>query len=603
MRPLFAGLLLGGNDIFISYSSKDREQAERIERVLIGGGYRVYRDETALKTAEHLDRLLDEVRRSTMLVVLVSANSMASDWVESELAAYMERPKSKWRIAPVFLHTRYPKELPDGFSILGEFRGVLPQQLDTSDDARLLRTLTSQFDAIRKTVLRRWTAAGLAILVILVVAWLARMIRTVTATSDLLKRAETASAAFRFDEAEHLLAQAWKLDAKPTTAAAYRAARAHRALERPMRVSLNSKEAVVAADIAGGEPYLVLNSEAEPNLSLVRAGKRSALAAKCEFPLVATQGQVVVWVCGKELATAMANAPEPRVFPLPDKPERIQLWDTTLALLFHDGNVMQVGLFMVPSFHVESLDLLPGATEGGEIGFCPGTSQAWSWRAEEGKAVYRRWTVPSEKPTMQAFVIPEPTGNGIANVSWIARVVPSPDCERFFIDYAPFTAGTRSTFETVRIRPSAVNPVDTFDAKVTDVVPGTDRSGIEAYYRTESKEFRAFVLTSVVVRGTRVRTLGTDVERISGWAGGNPDAVWSLAGSPDSLAVYRNQERWSTYGHAAGETVRIVPSAGGAVVAVQGEKGVVVWRRAEPWTARNPPDPEVLANELGVGVK
>ena len=602
MRHLLGGLLPGGNDIFISYSSIDRHCAERIEKVLIGGGYRVYRDETALKTAEHLDRLLDEVRRSTMLVVLVSANSMASDWVESELAAYLERPKSKWRIAPVFLDTRYPTELPEGFSILGEFRGVLPQELDTSDDTRLFRTLTTQFDSIRKTVLRRWTAAGLAILTILLVAWLVRTIRTFAATSDLLKRAETASGTLRFDEAEVLLAQAWKLDAKPTTADAYRAARAHRALERPLRIAINAKESLVAADVAGGEPYLVLHSEAEPNLSLLRAGKRSALATKCEFPLVATQGQLVVWVCGKELATAMANAPEPRVFPLPDKPERIQLWGTTLAILFHEGNLMQVGQFHVPSFHVESLDLLPGAVEGGVIGFCPGTAQAWSWRAEDGKAVYRRWNVPSEKPVPQAFAIPEPTGNGIENVSRIARVIPSPGCERFFIDYNPFTTGTRSIVETVRIRPDAVHPVDHFGAKVTDVVPGTDLSGIEAYYRTESKDFRAFLLTSVAVHGARVRTLGTNVERIAGWAGSGTDAIWSLAGSRNSLAVYRNQEQWSVYRHADGEALRVVPSTDGAVVAVQGEKGVVVWRRAEPWTGPNPPDPDVVASEVGVTV-
>lgn len=80
--------------MFVSYSSRDREWAMAIEELLKRGRYRVFRDDSQLKTGDHLDRLLNEVRRSAMLMVFVSEISMASDWVFSELQAHLERPRT-----------------------------------------------------------------------------------------------------------------------------------------------------------------------------------------------------------------------------------------------------------------------------------------------------------------------------------------------------------------------------------------------------------------------------------------------------------------------------------------------------------------------------
>jgi hypothetical protein len=119
-RPLIDRLF--GPDIFISYSRRDRDWAEAIEKLLKSGRYRVFRDQSELRVGEKITRLLNEVRRSTMLVLLVSEHSMASDWVHDELSAYLDRPVRRRRIAPVFIDPRYPAELPARFQILRERR-------------------------------------------------------------------------------------------------------------------------------------------------------------------------------------------------------------------------------------------------------------------------------------------------------------------------------------------------------------------------------------------------------------------------------------------------------------------------------------------------
>src|SRR5437763_15915114 len=61
-----------GYDIFVSYSARDNLWATNLEALLKFGRFRVFREHIELNTGDHLDRLLKEVRRSTMLLLLVS---------------------------------------------------------------------------------------------------------------------------------------------------------------------------------------------------------------------------------------------------------------------------------------------------------------------------------------------------------------------------------------------------------------------------------------------------------------------------------------------------------------------------------------------------
>ena len=209
--------LMFGYDIFMSYSSKDRLWAIAIEKLLKLGRFRVFRDDTELHTGEHLDRLLNEARRSTMLMVLVSDHSMQSDWVYRELEAHVERPRKKWRIAPVFLDAKYPRELPERFKLLGDFHGVpLPFHVARLEqvpvDRPLLADLTSEFGATRRATLQLVAAAALAVLVAAVVGFLILRNQLNSARDELLKKAELDKASSRFELAEADLARASVVD-------------------------------------------------------------------------------------------------------------------------------------------------------------------------------------------------------------------------------------------------------------------------------------------------------------------------------------------------------------------------------------------------------
>lgn len=76
--------------VFISYSSKDREWARRMEKDLGERGVeRIFRDERSLETGVPWDpQLKDAVRSSRHLLVLWSQNARDSAWVGGEMALF-----------------------------------------------------------------------------------------------------------------------------------------------------------------------------------------------------------------------------------------------------------------------------------------------------------------------------------------------------------------------------------------------------------------------------------------------------------------------------------------------------------------------------------
>ncbi|MEO0479461.1 MAG: TIR domain-containing protein, partial [Planctomycetota bacterium] len=72
--------------IFLSYASRDLEQAVAIERNLVANGLSVFRDRTGIKPGSKWTQELERgLRESTHLCVLISPASMASGWVQDEV--------------------------------------------------------------------------------------------------------------------------------------------------------------------------------------------------------------------------------------------------------------------------------------------------------------------------------------------------------------------------------------------------------------------------------------------------------------------------------------------------------------------------------------
>ena len=70
---------------FISYSSKDQEFAERLHADLQAKGVRCWFAPEDMKVGGSWDRLDESIRLHDKLLVVLSANSMGSEWVKTEI--------------------------------------------------------------------------------------------------------------------------------------------------------------------------------------------------------------------------------------------------------------------------------------------------------------------------------------------------------------------------------------------------------------------------------------------------------------------------------------------------------------------------------------
>jgi hypothetical protein len=105
---------------FLSYSSKDKPFAEKLYRSLEDAGVRVFWDRFDVLPGESLrDQIIEAIHQHDRLIVVLSANGMASDWVrqEIELAWYHKRgslvPIRLCEIDKIRVWTAKHEKLPD----------------------------------------------------------------------------------------------------------------------------------------------------------------------------------------------------------------------------------------------------------------------------------------------------------------------------------------------------------------------------------------------------------------------------------------------------------------------------------------------------------
>jgi hypothetical protein len=84
---------------FISYSSKNRDFAERLHADLQAKGVRCWFDQEDLKIGERFRQRIDTaIRVHDKLMLVLTEHSLASDWVESEVEAALDREGREKRI-------------------------------------------------------------------------------------------------------------------------------------------------------------------------------------------------------------------------------------------------------------------------------------------------------------------------------------------------------------------------------------------------------------------------------------------------------------------------------------------------------------------------
>ena len=138
---------------FISYSSKDQPFAERLYADLQGKGVRCWYAPEDLKIGEKIRVGIDEsIRIHDKLLLVLSKNSVASDWVEKEVETAMEKERQQKRVvlfpirlddAVMKIETGWPADIRRSRNI-GDFKKWKAHGAYQKAFERLLRDLKAE---------------------------------------------------------------------------------------------------------------------------------------------------------------------------------------------------------------------------------------------------------------------------------------------------------------------------------------------------------------------------------------------------------------------------------------------------------------------------
>lgn len=106
--------LLG--DIFISYSSKDKDFVRRLAGEIEAQGYSIWLDEKKLIAGDSLPRAIGKaIHKSKVSIIVLSRNSISSNWVQYEISQATSRMvKGQMRLIPVLIEDiELPPEIGD----------------------------------------------------------------------------------------------------------------------------------------------------------------------------------------------------------------------------------------------------------------------------------------------------------------------------------------------------------------------------------------------------------------------------------------------------------------------------------------------------------
>ncbi|MEM6544453.1 MAG: toll/interleukin-1 receptor domain-containing protein [Pseudomonadota bacterium] len=103
-------------DIFVSHSSRDKPLVERIVKDFQNAGLLVWHDSKAIEPGDRLREMINlGIRNSSVVVIIISVNSMRSRWVLNELDAAMLREITEARkvVLPVAIGRVQFEDLPE----------------------------------------------------------------------------------------------------------------------------------------------------------------------------------------------------------------------------------------------------------------------------------------------------------------------------------------------------------------------------------------------------------------------------------------------------------------------------------------------------------
>ena len=123
-------------NVFISYSSADKELANRLTALFEDKGIEVFNDDRSVVAGEKWSALLiNTLKEANAVLVILSENSRRSKWVEHELASALRFGRGK-TIVPIVVGDK-AKESPVWPLIADRCAVEVSQPLDPEDIKRL----------------------------------------------------------------------------------------------------------------------------------------------------------------------------------------------------------------------------------------------------------------------------------------------------------------------------------------------------------------------------------------------------------------------------------------------------------------------------------
>src|SRR5207253_3930440 len=99
------------NRVFISYSSRDRQEAFAIKELLEANDAKVWLDYFDIRTSSELRKeLRNRVREASIFCLLLSPSAVESRWVDEEIESALAAAGKGLRILPLILR---PCRIPD----------------------------------------------------------------------------------------------------------------------------------------------------------------------------------------------------------------------------------------------------------------------------------------------------------------------------------------------------------------------------------------------------------------------------------------------------------------------------------------------------------
>lgn len=106
-------MFLGG--VFISYSHKDADFVEKLEKHLIDEDLTVWRDVHKLVAGDFQRQIFTAIRRQDIIITVLSKNSVDSDWVAAEVAFARKKERAEKRdvLCPLAIDSSWRSRMDD----------------------------------------------------------------------------------------------------------------------------------------------------------------------------------------------------------------------------------------------------------------------------------------------------------------------------------------------------------------------------------------------------------------------------------------------------------------------------------------------------------